>query len=126
MRMMRWSVGGVSSVLSVLLAGSLGAQESPKKIRWGGEIKAGFRSSTAEEFKLDFPFPPSFLAPGQTAVFERTVAKGSSFEASNFELVGEADFAPHVSARAVVHFLDLYNRNPTSSDDRIALREAFV
>jgi hypothetical protein len=125
-----------TALLFVLLATSVAAQESPqpesppqefrRKIRWGGEIKAGFRNSADAESVDTFPFPPSFLAPGQTTVFERTVAAGSSLEVQDFELVGEADFAPHVSARAVVHFLDLYNRNPTSSDDRIALREAWV
>ncbi|HXB56020.1 MAG TPA: hypothetical protein VN461_14645 [Vicinamibacteria bacterium] len=99
---------------------------APKRFRIGGELKANFRHSASEEVLVHFPFPPSFLAPGQTQVFERTTAKGSSIEVSNAALIGEGDFTPDISAKVEVHFLDLYNRNPTSSDDRIALREAWV
>src|SRR5258708_27512814 len=99
---------------------------APKRFRLGGGLKANLRHSASEEVLVHFPFPPSFLAPGQTQVFERTTAQGSSVEVSNAALIGEGDFTPDISAKVEVHFLDLYNRNPTSSDDGIALREAWV
>lgn len=99
---------------------------APRRFRLGAEVKAHFRHSAFEEVRVGFPFPPSFLPAGETAVFERTVAQGSSFEVSNVALTGDADFAPHLKSRVAVHFLDLYNRNPTSSDDRVQLREGWI
>jgi hypothetical protein len=94
--------------------------------RLGGEIKFNVRHSRAEESRLEFDFPPNFLPPGETAVFMRTPSPGGSVELSNLALIGEGDLTPGVAAKVEVHFLDLYNRNPTSSDDRILLREAWV
>jgi hypothetical protein len=99
---------------------------APKRFRLGGEVKAHFRHSAFEEVEDQFPFPDFFLPPGQTEVFERTASRGSSLEVSTFNLIGEGDFTPDISARVEVHVLDLYNRNPTTSDDRIALREAWI
>jgi hypothetical protein len=99
---------------------------APRRFRLGGELKAHFRHSAFEEVRDQFPFPSFFLPPGQTDVFERTAAKGSSLEVSTVNFIGEGDFTPDISARVEVHFLDLYNRNPTTSDDRIAVREAWL
>ena len=99
---------------------------APRRFRVGGELKAHFRHSAFEEVKDLFPFPGFFLPPGQTEVFERTASKGSSLEVSTVNLIGEGDFTPDISARLEVHFLDVYNRNPTTSDDRIAVREAWL
>jgi hypothetical protein len=54
------------------------------------------------------------------------VDPGSAIEASNVALIGEADFTPHIAARAEVHVIDLYNRNPVTSGDNVAVREAWV
>lgn len=99
---------------------------TPKKFRFGGEIKANVRHSTEVQVLDHFPFPGFFLPPGQTLVFEETASAGTSIEVSNVAFVGEGDFTPDISGRVEVHVLDLYNRNPTSSDDRIQLREAWV
>jgi hypothetical protein len=99
---------------------------APKRFRIGGELKAHFRHSAFEEVKDQFPFPDFFLPPGQTEVFLRTPSKGSSLEVSTVTLIGEGDFTPDISGRVEVHFLDVYNRNPTTSDDRIAVREAWL
>lgn len=99
---------------------------APKRFRLGGELKAHFRHSAFVEVKDQFPFPDFFLPPGQAEVFLRTVSPGSSLEVSTVNLIGEGDFTPDISGRVEVHFLDLYNRNPTSSDDRIAVREAWL
>jgi hypothetical protein len=134
-----------ASLLALLLLASVtGAQEEPvdagavppppeetaeptaKRFRIGGEVKAHFRSSSAEEVQLRFPFPPSFIPPGQTAVFSRTVSEGPSLEFSTANLDAEGDLGGGVAVKASVHFSDLYNRNPTSSDDRVFVREAWI
>ena len=131
--------------LLLLLGGAAAAQEEPveagatpppaaaqdeappsRRFRIGGEVKAHFRSSSAEEVELRFPFPPSFIPPGQTAVFSRTVSEGPSFEFSTATLDAEGELGGGVAAKASVHFSDLYNRNPTSSDDRVFVREAWI
>jgi hypothetical protein len=99
---------------------------APKRFRLGGELKAHFRHSAFAEVKDVFPFPDFFLPPGQIEVFLRTPQSGSSLEVSTVTLTGEGDFTPDISARVEVHFIDLYNRNPTTSDDRIAVREAWL
>jgi hypothetical protein len=101
--------------------------EAPR-FRLGGEIKVHFRDSQAQESLDQFPFPPSFR-PGNNPdipIFLRTVSAHPSFEISTATLRGEGEISSHVSAKVEVHFLDLYNRNPTSSDDRIFVREAWV
>lgn len=83
------------------------------------EMKVNARTSTAIEFPVagtGAPFP----------VVLETVSPHTSAEVSNIALAAEGDLTPDVLARVVVHFLDLYNRNPTSSADRIFVREAFV
>ena len=102
------------------------AEEPARPFRLGGEAKLNFRNSAAVEVKDNFPFPPSFIPPGQTEVFLKTPHAGSSLEFSNLALIGEGDLTPGVTAKVQVHFLDLYNRNPTSSDDRVFVREAWV
>lgn len=83
------------------------------------EMKLNARTSTP----LDFPVANTG-AP--FAVVEQTVAPHSSFEISDIELAAEDDLTSDILARVVIHFLDLYNRNPTSSAQRIHVREAFV
>jgi hypothetical protein len=100
--------------------------EESRPFRLGGEAKLHFRDSEAVQVRDPFPFPPSFIPPGQTAVFLKTPQAGQSLEISNLALIGEGDLTPGVSAKVEVHFLDLYNRNPTSSDDRVFVREAWV
>lgn len=94
--------------------------------RLGGEIKLAYRDSKAIETPVFFPFPPTFIPPGETAVFQRTPLAGRSLEVPDLALIGEGDLSSGVAVKAEVHILDLYNRNPTSSDDRILLREAWV
>jgi hypothetical protein len=83
------------------------------------EMKMNARTSTPVEFAVantGAPFP----------IVMQTVSPHSSAELSNVALTVEGDLTSDILARAVVHFLDLYNRNPTSSSDRIFVREAFV
>lgn len=102
------------------------AVEEPEPFRIGGELKAGYRWSQAQHSRVFFPFPPSFRPPGQTEVFMRTPDAGSSLELHHLALTGEGDVTSGVFARFEVRVLDLYNRNPTSSDDRLFVRQAWV
>jgi hypothetical protein len=135
---------GLPFLALLLLAGAAAAQEEPveagaappppaedpapseRGFRIGGEVKAHFRSSSEESVALAFPFPPSFIPPGQTQVFARTVDAGKSLELSTASLVAEGELGGGVAVKASVHFSDLYNRNPTSSDDRLLVREAWI
>ncbi|MCM3875497.1 MAG: hypothetical protein NEA02_03675 [Thermoanaerobaculia bacterium] len=83
------------------------------------EMKVNARNSSPVEFPVantGAPFP----------VVMQTVSAHTSAEISNIALTAEGDLTSDILARVVVHALDLYNRNPTSSADRVDLREAFV
>jgi hypothetical protein len=113
-------------VLLTWAAEARAQQEEPKPFRFGGEIKLNLRHSAEAEAVVSTPFPPDFLPPGESQVFERTVSKGTSLELQNLALIGEGDLMSGVSARFEIHLLDLYNRNSTSEDDRIFVRDAWV
>jgi hypothetical protein len=121
-----------AALVAFLLGARALAQEpnpvvAPEKpFRFSGEVKSGYRWSKAEESRVFFPFPPSFVPPGQTAVFMRTPDPGSSLEIQHLGLSGEGEITSGVFAKFELRFLDLYNRNPTSSDDRVFVRQAFV
>ncbi len=89
------------------------------KLRLRVEIKASFRDSRDLSLTVPntgTPFP----------IVLRTVDPGAHVEVPNVGLTLESDLTPDIFARAVVNVLDLYNRNPTSSADKVQLREAFV
>lgn len=102
-----------------MLAGSNPFVSDSGKLRLKVEIKAAFRDSRDLSLTVantGLPFP----------VVMQTVDPGAHVEVPNLGLTLEADLTPDIFARAVVNVLDLYNRNPTSSADKILLREAFV
>ena len=121
-------------LLAAGLAASARAQEpqapspaDPERtsFRLGGELKAGLRWSKAEQSQVFFPFPPNLVPPGQR-VLMRTPDSGSALELQHLALSGAGELASGVFARVEVRLLDLYNRNPTSSDDRVFVRQAYV
>ncbi len=102
-----------------MLAGSNPFVSSSGALRLKIEIKTAFRDSR----DLAIPVPNTGTP---FPIVMQTVDPGVSVEVPNLGLTLEANLTPDIFARAVVNFLDLYNRNPTSSADRIQLREAFV
>ncbi len=102
------------------------AAQSGPRFKLGAEVKLNLRNSTFQEFKLSFPFPPSFIPAGEDGVYMRTPAAGTSFELQDVELSAVAEWTPSLKGRIVVHVLDLYNRNPTSSAERVVVREAWL
>ena len=91
-----------------------------------GELRVNFRDSESERFRLRFPFPPSFLAPGETAGFMETPDPGTAFEVSVLDIDLDASYGDRFAAKAKVHFVDLYAYNPTSSDKKIDAEELWI
>lgn len=132
----------VAALSLVLRAASAGAQEEPAprffpqeqkdeekdgvSLSVSGEVKAHFRWSEDDRFPLRTPFPPEFVPVGQPNVALQTVAPGSSIEVSKATLNLDASFPRGISARVKVDFIDLYDRNPTSTDKVVDVDEAWV
>jgi hypothetical protein len=91
------------------------------EFRWEGELKLAFRDSKDLQTPIFTPFPDR-----SGRLFQRTVDPGASFELTTVNVRGEGEITSGVHAKVEVHVLDLYNRNPTSSDDRILVREAWL
>ena len=117
-----------SIALLLFLSGTAGAQEvvepppvaeEPPGFIWSGEIKAGFRWSQEQQSSV-------FGLNNQLAGFMRTPDRGTSFEIQHLAISGEGFVASGVFAKFEIRFLDLYNRNPTSTDDMVFVRQAFV
>ena len=96
------------------------------RARFGFEGKAHYRDSENLRFPSPFPFPPEFLPPGATQGFLETVNEGQHFELSVLTLFVDASWGPNIAAHAKVDFIDLYDRNPTSSDKEIDVDELWV
>jgi len=93
---------------------------------FGFEAKFHFRDSQELAFPSPFPFPPSFLPPGETQGFLRTVDPGSHFEVSVLTLLVDARWGENLRAHAKVDVVDLHDRNPTSSDRNLDVDELWI
>lgn len=125
-------------LLTLCLAASAAAQEGvedesggePESLRprlsFGLEAKANFRESDENRFVVPFDFPPSFLPVGQTRGFEETVNAGSHFEVSAVTLLLDANWGDGLAGHGKIDFIDLYDRNPTSSDKKVDVDEAWI
>jgi len=109
----------------VVIAPSDSNAEDPG-IKFFGEVNFNFRSSSFEEFRLNVPFPPSFWEEGDDAVYLRTVDPGSHYEMSDVELGFDVTFSEKWTGSVLVHVVDLYNRNPTSIDKDVFVREFWI
>ncbi|MEO6325004.1 MAG: hypothetical protein ABIT01_08785 [Thermoanaerobaculia bacterium] len=125
-----FSLGGAAFASLLLASGALaqdvgsvvsesGLVSTAGKFRLKGEFRVNGRSSRDETLT----FTPA--APAQP-FNETVVSPHSSFEISNVAIVGEGDFTPDISGRVVVHFIDLYTRNPTSAGVTVSVREAWL
>ena len=95
-----------------------GLSTADGRFRLKGEVKLHFRDSTDESVTIG--------RMGTVDVVERTVDPGSSFEVSTVNLVGEGELTEGLKAKVEIHFIDLYNRNPTSTADEVRVREAWL
>jgi len=89
------------------------------------EAKVNYRDSDLVRFPSLFPFPPVTSPDGEPGVFIETVDAGQHGEVSLVSLAGNWRFADNWLLRFKVDAVDLYDRNPTSADNRIDL-DAFL
>jgi hypothetical protein len=124
----------VLTVVGLLLApGLLPAQEDsedtfddPVSLKISTELKTHFRWSEEDRVPLWTPFPPEFVPAGQENVALSTVAPGSSLEVSKATVYFDLDLPHSISARVKIDLIDLYDRNPTSTDKKIDVDEAWI
>ena len=96
-----------------------GGDSLKPKLTFGLETKANFRHSEDKRFPISFP-------PGGVAGFEETVNPGNHLELSNVGLLIDAVWGDGLTAHSRINFIDLYNRNPTSTDRNVDVREAWI
>ncbi len=97
---------------------SSGISTADGRFRLKGEVKAHFRDSKDVAVTLG--------QMGDILVQERTPDPGGSFEVSTVNLIGEGELTKGLFAKVEIHFIDLYNRNPTSTSDEVRVREAYL
>jgi hypothetical protein len=127
---MRRLLGGAAIVLA-LAPGALRAQDAePKpeeeggvKLRVSTEVKANLRWSQDDRLPLAFPFPPDFVPVGEPNVALQAVDPGTSLEVSKATLFLDAELPRSISAHVKIDFIDLYDRNPTSTDRSVDVDE---
>lgn len=134
---------GVFALLATFAAPGLRAQEPAEpqgeaevsepeadplrpKLEFGLEAKANFRDSDDYKFAVNFGFDDDELPNGQDRVFERTVNPGRHFELSGVTLLIDARWGESLTAHTKVDFVDLYDRNPTSTDQKVDVDEAWL
>jgi hypothetical protein len=135
----RWGCMALWLGLSLALPASAaqqGGEEKPApaaapqslrpKLQWGLEARANYRYSEDNRFPVPFPFTPDQLPPGQTHAFEETVNAGSHLEISDLTLLVDAVWSEGLKAHAKIDAIDLYDRNPTSSDKKLDVDEAWL
>jgi hypothetical protein len=123
---MKWLVAVILLVTCSFLEAQEGEEPEQKLFEFHGEFKAHYRWSEDSQFPLRFPFPPELIPRGQTSVFMRTVSPGSSAEVSAFNLIVDITPADSITGRLRLAVIDLYNRNPTSTDQTVNLKEAWM
>ena len=124
----RW---GCAVLVTLCLAAPARAQEEDApslkpKLEFGFEAKAHYRDSDLNRFRVPFDFPETFLPRGQKDGFEETVNAGSHLEVSTVTLLIDATWGDGLAAHGKIDFIDLYDRNPTSSDKKTDVDEAWV
>lgn len=117
--------------LCLLAAVSVEAQEAfpgASNWRWDAslDLRANYRDSAHDRFRLSFPFPPHFLPPGQTSAFQETVDAGAHWEVSLVSLTLDMGYLDLFAARIKIDAIDLYDRNPTSGDRKVDADELWI
>ncbi|MFN7943200.1 MAG: hypothetical protein U0X73_16540 [Thermoanaerobaculia bacterium] len=96
------------------------------RLSFGLEAKANYRDSQELRVKSPFPFPPDFLPPGASQAFLETASEGQHLEVSVLTLFADARWGENLMAHAKVDLIDLYDRNPTSSDKKVDVDELWI
>ncbi|HEX3130987.1 MAG TPA: hypothetical protein VH394_26875 [Thermoanaerobaculia bacterium] len=124
---LRWSC---VLVTTLCLAAPLRAQEEAAeesvrpKLDFSLEAKANYRDSDENRFAVPFFDDDNPATP--PSVFEETVNQGSHVELSTVTLLVNATWGDGLTAHGKIDFIDLYDRNPTSTDKKVDLDEGWV
>lgn len=125
--LLRWMVVGLVVAPSVVFGEGEEAPVAEKpRLTIKIEGKANYRNSDSEVFPISFPFTPEQLPPGQARGQMATVDPGSHIELSAVTLLLDANFGGNIDARIKIDAIDLYDRNPTSTDKKIDIDEAWL
>jgi hypothetical protein len=92
----------------------------------GFEAKVNYRVSPDARFAVPFRFRPDQLPVGATHAYEETVNPGSHFEVSNLTLLADGAWADLVKAHLKLDVINLYYRNPTSTDRKYEVTELWL
>lgn len=105
-----------------------GAPPAPAGFRFklGFEGKLNYRVSPDARFPVPFKFSPDQLPVGQTRAFEETVNPGRHLEVSNLTLLADASWTDRFKAHLKLDVLNLYYRNPTSTDHKYEVTELWL
>jgi hypothetical protein len=93
------------------------------ELKWGVEVKAGYRDS--EDFSFSFPFRFTDGGPAQTLTL-RTVDPDGNLEVPAATLFLDANWGEALRGHLKVDMIDLYDRNPTSTDHKVDVDEAWI
>jgi hypothetical protein len=104
------------------LAPTLNAADMDFKL----ETKVNYRHSELNQFPVNFPFAANQLPPGQPKAFVETVNPGSHAEVSNIALLWDWTLTDAWAIKSKIDFVDLYEKNPTSSDYDVSLDQFIV
>jgi hypothetical protein len=96
------------------------------RFAWSVEAKAHYRDSEERRIPVNFPFTPDMLPPGAVRGSMATVDPGGHLELSTVTLYLDAEWSPALAAHLKLDFIDLHDRNPTSSDRELDVDEAWV
>ena len=88
-------------------------------LRFGIEVKAGYRDSDENRF-------PTPFALGGQQFFLATADPGSSLEVANVALFADAEWGESLRGHVKIDLIDLYDRNPTSTDKKVDVDEAWL
>lgn len=102
------------------------SEDSGPHLEWGLEVKTNYRDSDLNRFAVPFPFTPAQLPVGETRGFQETVNPGSHFEVSTATLLLDAFWSEGLRAHGKIDFIDLYDRNPTSTDKKVDVDEVWL
>ena len=90
------------------------------------ESKLHYRNSEENRFPIRFPFPPEALPQGQSTAFLETVDAGEHVEISSLNVVARWRFAEDWALHGKIEVFDMYDRNPTSSDQKVDVDTLFI
>lgn len=120
----------LSAVLCAPALRAQTAEEPAGETRWrvklGLEAKANYRDSQENRFPVPFGFKPVELPVGQSRGFEETVDAGRHYEFSNVALLGTVARGDLFTVHVKVDLIDLHDRNPTSTGQKVDVDEAWI